>query len=801
MRLARGVVLAALAAATILIAAVVPVRSADLESERLPAHIMRDVAQVLSDAAPTPVDDSIHIVPHSYFEGDASAASPERSLIDAAENIVSHVHDDSDSSLYSSPHLVDAPASMTDASYHDAIDPSLLLETAAKSGDEFAQVAALEAAQQRAKEHLQELNLGLLEASSNVENESEQPDWAMPEYASEPKPAAAQKQTKPTPAAAAAAAEYTTPEMVDHALVEAQHASKIKIPTGKDWKVADVVPAGSVKIAKPKPQPRPTRPVAKKTYVKPAFKPDPKPAEPKKGVCVVRNAATGKCEKWCKFCKTPPKQEKQYVAPQYKVEPPKPKPSPACNGCPAKKPAEKQYVAPAYKPSPPPQPKERGICVRRDEKTKKCLQRCFKCVAAAPKKKAAAPKKQYLTPRFRPTAAQRAYMARMRAHALAIRRMRHQWYVRRAALARAALAHRLNEWRRWKLNQMYSRNYITPIFRPHAVRRQAPVLLPRGKPGQRVLVQTPQGPVYVLFVRKQKPGKTPLSLPVMPPMPAHLAVRPRHVVRTMSGTYVLPHAPLSAHGLKRQLRAADARRAMARRRRTIQAALRRAIRQRRLALSRAESRIRALMLTRRQLLLERARKNVVYDPRTNTLIRHVHRHHFRRAPAPPATSYTAAQLARAYVRLSRLQRALLRRFGPRRHRRIPRQVFEARALKLKYIRLARKYAHAKKLITRANTFLKNKDEQKGKKTSKKDDKKEVKKTKAAAKKPAASAPKKAEKKPAAKATKKTAKKPAAKKEAKAAAPAPAAAQSELVEGLDYNQSPVIKALLGKLAAA
>lgn len=262
--------------------------------------------------------------------------------------------------------------------------------------------------------------------------------------------------------------------------------------------------------------------------------------------------------------------------------------------------------------------------------------------------------------------------------------------------------------------------YVQPKWKSskRASRRRAPkrkALKPR--PGQRVLVNTPSGPVYVLYVAKKASAK---------------AAAPKIAVKAPRRRRAAPKRV--AKKARRAVRRAPRRRMS-----------RRAARQARAARRAAQS-----------------AANLQYDPVTHTIIRHIHNHHYTRLPPPrkvwvinngPSvadaekwsapdqrveTSASESTLQRAYLKLCKLQRALVAKWNARQRRSAAksgapsarhvlvranlvrnkyrrasrnakaqsrRQVNEASLLADKYARHLRHYAKAQRILASASQRL------------------------------------------------------------------------------------------------
>lgn len=604
---------------------------------RLPTSIDRDVVEMmgrslLEDSS----SDSITVVPHNYF---TPSETDSRSLLSAADAIRSQLSSEMEEATYRD--IPSMRGHMVTPRYTTDLDPALLLETAAvpeqhQSTDSFvqtlAQELALEQAERQARERIEEMNIGLIEqqaALRQAPTNGKAPTWVAPAYKVD-QPVA----PKPTPSTPAVrSAVYQTPEYkpvpTAHPSVRiaqiraARRAARRAHRKATEWSVAPIIPRGDMpklsheaKHAARKAR-RAARKAAKKAYITPAMKPEPKKRHSRRA-CIKRDAKTNKCIQRCARCtKKATKKTIQYMSPSFYVPQPTPPPVRRVIALPRRRIVT--FAAPAFF-QPQPQPPKRVI--------------------------------RYAAPAF------------------------------------------------------YPRKPVAPPTR-------------RVPDGQRVLVNTPAGPVYVMYVTKKGKKVTP------PSTPRQLAFHqsPRSIVRTAGGTYVLPHAPISPYRLAAQspIVAVAARR------------LRQAARkQARLAASRQRAQL-ALAQARQQYadfarLRKQQIRNTQYDPKSNTIIRHIQNHHFERvAPSVPT-------LRRAYIKLCRLQRAILskynnsaRRAVAARHITAPRPVprigvnvvakaatlggkydpaqVEASALRKKYSAHLKRYRHAKKLIRRAQSWL------------------------------------------------------------------------------------------------
>ena len=289
----------------------------------------------------------------------------------------------------------------------------------------------------------------------------------------------------------------------------------------------------------------------------------------------------------------------------------------------------------------------------------------------------------------------------------------------------------------------------TFVVQPDAPRRRrAPkrkAMKPR--PGQRVLVNTPSGPVYVQYVAAKKNKATKAA----PRSAARKAGK-----RVGSSRRRAIRKRKSPRAISKILKAADKvqRKRVASRKRSVKRSPQKSRRSRRSA--------RAALLARRAA---QSAANLQYDPVTNTLIRHIHNHHYTRLPAPqevwvinngPAESPSVADaekwaspeivetaasestLQRAYLKLCKLQRALIGKWNRRQRRSAAksgapsarhvlvkanlvrnkyrrasrqakqqsrRQVNEATMLANKYARHLRHYAKAQRILASASRRL------------------------------------------------------------------------------------------------
>lgn len=595
---------------------------------------------------------SITVVPHNYWA--PHQPQSDHSLLHAAETISNHLNTEMEDAVYSD---FVPQSTMTDVAYTSAVDPAFLVETGSQERSiehSLEEEIALEDAERRAREHSEEMDIGLIEESAALVQPTivvtpiavaqppppARPTWISPVYA-EVRPAAPVRRPPPPPAVAYQAPEYRdAPEphprvlaaRARHAARKARRAAR-KARKATQWSVASIIPSGSVKS-------------------------------------------------------TPP--------PPPKAQPFRPK---------------KQYITPAVKPD---QPKPRRIrrrCIKRDQSSRKCVQRCRRCSLAPPK------------PQPKPI------------------------------------------------------QYFSPSFYPPKPKKQRPQ---PPRPDERILVNTPNGPVYVLYVSRRK-GAKPASTPAasgpvpqpqsapQPPAPATAPVEPnpnlplpipaeamrQYALQQLAfnqaprafargapsgATYLLPNAPISPYALQAAARqsAQTALRARRLARAQVQIARRRAAA---LAARRARQAKRAARhAARRQAksAAKRLRKqqiqNMEYDPTTNTIIRHIHNHHFERAPKPAPSVPT---LERAYLKLCRLQKAIVRQYNRgARHDAWRAKVAarreavkaaraaaaagvlnrvegfehdsntaEADALRKKYSSHLKRYKRAKKLIARAQAFL------------------------------------------------------------------------------------------------